>query len=319
LCYQLIGDKARGLFMSTKLARKFLLVGVSIAALAVSSAEAGAVVFNFTGSVQTYLVPETGEYEITLAGAEGGSSVDGNHGGKGAVVGGDIFLKQNELLGIFVGGAGYSAFGYAGGGGGGTFLGNKNKALFIAGGGGGGGYGDRSIADGRPGRAQRSASAGRGGNGGYGGSGGYGGEGGQDATGFNGGGGAGLDTPGGDGYAGKKGLSGTGGFFYYGGIPGGGFGGGGGAGYNGGGGGGGFSGGGGGTGGNKAGGGGGGGGGSFIIARATDTFGFTGANSGDGYALIVMVPEPSSWAMILAGFSAMGMMLALRARAAKAG
>src|ERR1700722_10170029 len=285
--------------MTTKLARRFLLVGVSIAALGASAAEAGAMVFKFTGAVQTYVVPETGEYEIILKGAQGGSSSDGNAGGLGAVVGGDIFLKQNELLGIFVGGVGYSPPG-------------------IAGGGGGGGYGDRSIADGRPGRAQRSASAGRGGNGGYGGSGGYGGEGGQDATGFNGGGGSGLNSPGGDGFAGKKGHSGSGGYAYYGGLPGGGFGGGGGAGYSGGGGGGGFSGGGGGTGGNKVGGGGGGGGGSFIIGRATDTFGFTGANSGNGYASIMMVPEPSTWAMILAGFSALGVMLARRARAAKA-
>ena len=304
--------------MTAKLARKLLLVGVSAAALAVSAAEAGAKIFLFTGSVQTYLVPETGEYEITVGGAQGGSSSDGNAGGMGAIVGGDIFLRQNELLGIFVGGAGYSLPGYAGGGGGGTFLGNRNRVFFIAGGGGGGGYGDRSIADGRPGRTQRSGSDGRGGNGGYGGSGGYGGEGGQDATGFNGGGGSGLNSPGGDGFAGKKGHSGAGGYAYYGGAPGGGFGGGGGAGYSGGGGGGGFSGGGGGTGGDKAGGGGGGGGGSFIIGRATDTFALAGANSGDGYASIVMVPEPSTWAMILAGFSAMGVMLARRARAAKA-
>ena len=186
--------------MTTRLARKFLLVGVSIAALAASAGEAGAKVFGFTGSVQTYRVPETGEYEIILAGAEGGSSSDGNAGGMGAIVGGDIFLRQNELLGIFVGGAGYSLPGYAGGGGGGTFLGNHSRVFFIAGGGGGGG----------------------------------------------------------------------------------------------------------------------GGGGSFIIGRATDTFGFTGAHSGDGYASIMLVPEPSTWAMILAGFSAMGVRLARRARAAKA-
>jgi hypothetical protein len=62
----------------------------------------------------------------------------------------------------------------------------------------------------------------------------------------------------------------------------------------------------------------GGGGGSFIIGRATDTFAFAGANSGDSYASIMMIPEPSTWAMILAGFSAMGVMLARRARAAKA-
>jgi hypothetical protein len=303
--------------MTTKLARKLLLVGVSVAALTMSAAEAGAIGFVFTGSVQTYLVPESGEYEITVEGAQGGSSSDGNPGGLGAIVGGDIFLRQNELLGIFVGGTGSSLDGYAGGGGGGTFLGNRKRVFFIAGGGGGGGYGDRSIADGRPGRTQRSGSDGRGGNGGYGGSGGYGGEGGQDPTGLNGGGGSGLGSPGGDGFPGKKGLSGTGGFAYFGGAPGGGFGGGGG-GLNGGGGGGGFSGGGGTGGGIETGGGGGGGGGSFIIGRATDTFGLTGANAGDGYASIVMVPEPSTWAMILAGFSAMGVMLTRRARAAKA-
>src|SRR3984885_6649090 len=190
--------------MTTRLARKFLLVGVSIAALAASAGEAGAKVFGFTGSVQTYRVPETGEYEIILAGAEGGSSSDGNAGGMGAIVGGDIFLRQNELLGIFVGGAGYSLPGYAGGGGGGTFLGNHNRVFFIAGGGGGGGYGDRSIADGCPGRTQRSGGDGGGGHGGYGGSGGYGGEGGQDATGFNGGGGSGFKSPRGDGVAGQK-------------------------------------------------------------------------------------------------------------------
>jgi hypothetical protein len=125
---------------------------------------------------------------------------------------------------------------------------------------------------------------------------------------LNGGGGSGLNSPGGDGFSGRRGQSGTGGYAYLGGVPGGGFGGAGGGGLNGGGGGGGFSGGGGGT----------GGGGSFIIGRATDTFAFAGAHSGDGYASIMLVPEPSTWAMILAGFSAMGVMLARRARAAKA-
>ena len=90
--------KLGGGFMTTKLARKLLLVGVSVAALAASAAEAGAKMFVFTGSEQMYLVPETGEYEITLAGAQGGSSSDGNSGGMGAIVGGDIFLRQNELL-----------------------------------------------------------------------------------------------------------------------------------------------------------------------------------------------------------------------------
>ena len=140
--------------MTDETGEKTLLVGVSVAALAtsaaISAAELARRLSSFTDGVQTFLVPETGEYEITVAGAQGGSSSDGNAGGMGAIVGGDIFLRQNEVLEIYVGGGGSSSVpGYAGGGGGGTFLGNLNKVFFIAGGGGGGGSGGRSVADGR--------------------------------------------------------------------------------------------------------------------------------------------------------------------------
>ncbi len=82
----------------------------------------------------------------------------------------------------------------------------------------------------------------------------------------------------------------------------GGFGGGGGAGDFGGGGGGGFSGGGGGS-DNE----GGGGGGSFLPATLVDRAILSGVNSGNGYVVIDFVgsavPEPSTWAMMLAGFA----------------
>jgi hypothetical protein len=64
-----------------------------------------------------------------------------------------------------------------------------------------------------------------------------------------------------------------------------------------------------------------------VTNTALNPFGITGGNgenfgAANGYALIDFVgsavPESSTWAMILAGFSAMGVMLARRARAAKA-
>ncbi|MGH6993058.1 MAG: PEPxxWA-CTERM sorting domain-containing protein, partial [Caulobacteraceae bacterium] len=65
-----------------------------------------------------------------------------------------------------------------------------------------------------------------------------------------------------------------------------------------------------------AGGGGGGGGGSFVASSATDPFTTAGVNGGDGSVDIVelaaAVPEPASWALMLAGFFGLG--AALRAR-----
>jgi hypothetical protein len=104
----------------------------------------------------------------------------------------------------------------------------------------------------------------------------------------------------------------------------GGFGGGGGGGLNGGGGGGGYSGGGGGQGYNEHQNSGGGGGGSFLASAFADAVMVAGENIGDGSVTIDLIssppptaPEPSTWAMALAGFGGLGWLARLRARKSK--
>jgi PEP-CTERM motif len=84
------------------------------------------------------------------------------------------------------------------------------------------------------------------------------------------------------------------------------FGGGGGGGYSGGGGGGGYN------------GGGGGGGGSFLAEGFTEPVLTAGVRSGDGYVSVSLVPapvpEPSTWAMMLAGLTGLGVMALRRSR-----
>ena len=99
-------------------------------------------------------------------------------------------------------------------------------------------------------------------------------------------------------------------------MGGGGYGGGGGSGFNGGGGGGGFSGGGGGE--AESNGFGGGGGGSYLTSLFTNPILTAGAHSGDGSISINLlppaVPEPSTWAMTLAGFAGLGWLTRMRRR-----
>lgn len=269
--------------------RMILLAGASVAALASTAAEAAS--FNYTGSVQTYTVTQTGIYTLRAAGAQGG-----NMAGLGALVSGKLSLNSGTVLNILVGGQGGngSPTDGGGGGGGGTFIYRDLATLLaVAGGGGGGSYG----------------------------LGGFGGTTGAGGTGFGGTGGGYVGGGGGGGWngAGSSGTicGGAGGLFTSissgacGGGSGGFGGGGGGGGYSGGGGGG-FSGGGGGA---YAGGG---GGGSFLAASATDAVLTAGANTGDGSASIDLfsvtggVPEPSSWAMLITGFGGIGAMLRRR-------
>ena len=92
--------------------------------------------------IQTWIVPETGQYTIKAYGASGGQG--GNRtayasGGKGARVVGTFNLNQGDVLHILVGQQGVSHSGWAGSGGGGSFVVKNNLPLIIAGGGGGGG------------------------------------------------------------------------------------------------------------------------------------------------------------------------------------
>jgi hypothetical protein len=286
--------------------KALLLAGASALAILASAADANAETFVFTGKAQTFTASVSGEYAVELLGASGGDVTVtlSPVGGLGAEVSGDIFLTAGEDLTLFVGGRGGSG-NYAGGGGGGSFVFNGTDVLAVAGGGGGGGGND-----GGPGLAGTS-----GGTGGDGGKGGVGGTGGGGAPGF-GGGGAGVNAgPAGYGGGGAGSDAGFGGKFPNGGggIRGGsgGFGGGGGGGLGYGGGGSGFSGGGGGG----AGLGYGGGGGSYLASQFTDQVLTTGgASRGDGSISITAVPEPSTWAMMLAGFGGLGWLARTRGR-----
>jgi hypothetical protein len=79
--------------------------------------------YNYSGVIQKVTVTETGTYDITAFGAQGGAGYHapgvtfGTVGGQGAEVTGDFQLTQGETLEIVVGGQG--KFGYFGGGGGG--------------------------------------------------------------------------------------------------------------------------------------------------------------------------------------------------------
>jgi hypothetical protein len=226
-----------------------------------------------------FTAPEAGVYDILAFGAQGGDS--GGDGGLGAEVGGDFRLTAGEVLSIVVGvdGNGPQVFGSTGDGGGGTLvLTSTGTALLIAGG--GGGASDDS--DGGPGLI-----SGNGGNAFR-----FGGNGGVDGSGGGGyggaGGGGGLNSAGGGALGGAPGG-------YGGGIndeP---------LGSNFGGGGGGFSGGGAGD--------GAGGGGSLNDAFA-NLIGFDGVQGGNGELDIdfvgLAVPEPSTWAMLLIGFTGLG-------------
>jgi len=279
--------------------RHALLASTSLLAItiAISPVEAMTVTYSYTGGMQTFTTSKDSLYDIKLAGAQGGDSLNAaggpiGSGGRGAGVHAQIFLPAGLTFDILVGGAGHS--GFFGGGGGSASGRNGGPGL------GNGYYGGNG-------------GAGLGGAGGYGGSGGYGGY---------AGGGAGAGGGGGGFYgSGYSGAGGGGQGWYFGGMGGdsaahialgqnegqGGFGGGGGAGGYAGGGGGGYS-----------GGGGGGGYGGFGGGGTSYAFGggnpgiwpllqfIYGANPGDGWVQISDVPEPGTIGLLGAGLAGLG-------------
>jgi hypothetical protein len=299
--------------------RKLLIL--ASAAVALSASAASADIYNFQGSIVNFTVLTSGIYDITAAGAQGGSNLDNDYvsgmaGGYGALMEGQVALSAGQVLEIAVGGQGTRGDYYVGplryigdspGGGGGSFVVLKNAAdltpLLIAGGGGGGGYGNGSY--GGAGLATTSGCVGfypyqnAGGGGGF----------------YSGGGGGQLYS----GVGGQSFLDGAGGGYVSqgynpgeGGFGGGGSGGGRGAGNGGGGGG--YNGGGGGA----IGRGGGGGGSYFISDQGFDPLlvqAVSGAQAGNGYVSIDYlraVPEPATWAMMLVGFGGLGAVLRRR-------
>ena len=96
-----------------------------------------------TQGYQTWIVPATGSYSVTVAGAVGGSGNNGTQlGGNGVVATSTINLVQGDSLTIVVGQSGLPSTLSGGGGGGGSFVvgsGSVNGLLMAAGGGGGAG------------------------------------------------------------------------------------------------------------------------------------------------------------------------------------
>ena len=127
---------------------KLILASVSVLAILTATSESGATTYNYSGSLATYIVPETGTYDLTAAGAQGGGGVFSKHaGGLGALMEGLFSFNAGDIIQILVGGAGQLGLD-AGGGGGGSFVATMaNTPLLVAGGGGGaglneaGGYG----------------------------------------------------------------------------------------------------------------------------------------------------------------------------------
>ncbi len=98
---------------------------------------AGAVTVNTQG-IQEWTVPESGEYDITVAGARGGDHSNTSHYGDGRIVSGRINLGAGNVLSILVG-----QMGAYGGGGGGSFVWDDSTSTLIIAAGGGGGSGGR--------------------------------------------------------------------------------------------------------------------------------------------------------------------------------
>ncbi|GKX28651.1 hypothetical protein SH1V18_11310 [Vallitalea longa] len=143
--------------------------------------------FEYTGYKQSYTVPVTGLYTLEVWGAEGGQGYDKGPGGKGGYSKGNIELKTDQELYIYVGGkplnisgekgnAGgwngggkgssyYGSGAWGGGGGGATDIrvdGNNNShRVIVAGGGGGGGHkGQKSTSKGGDGGGSVGGTAG---------------------------------------------------------------------------------------------------------------------------------------------------------------
>jgi len=89
----------------------------ALCASALLVANAKADLISYSGTIDTYTISTTGIYDITVAGAQGGTSFEGG-GGLGAVISGDITLTAGTQLDIVVGGMGLTGaipFAYGGG------------------------------------------------------------------------------------------------------------------------------------------------------------------------------------------------------------
>ncbi len=157
-----------------------------------TAAQGGAVngsqTFNYTAGVQTFTAPVTGNYTVTLFGAQGGNGLN-TTGGLGGQATGSLALTAGQSISIYVGGKGGNAGGvmgwngggqggldvgagqHAGSGGGATDIrvgGNAlaNRVIVAGGGAGGGRDGVTGVGGGSSGTTSANYSSGYGGTGG---------------------------------------------------------------------------------------------------------------------------------------------------------
>ncbi|WP_051568514.1 T9SS type A sorting domain-containing protein [Crocinitomix catalasitica] len=122
----------------------FLIAGLVFANF---NANAQEVTYDYTGTIQTYIVPDgVTSIQISSTGAKGGNNTtvaDAANPGKGAQMVGTFSVTPGETLNILVGEEGATAQ-FVGGGGGGSFVWKTadDILLIAAGGGGGTGYTD---------------------------------------------------------------------------------------------------------------------------------------------------------------------------------
>src|ERR1700722_7498144 len=113
------GDRREGADMKSihrSILARSLMAGASLLAIVLGSGDENAVSFEPPGSHE-YIIPSTGYYDFTVAGAQGGPV--GRVGGFGAIVGGELFFDAGDPLRLIVGGGGYVGIpieGYAGSG-----------------------------------------------------------------------------------------------------------------------------------------------------------------------------------------------------------
>jgi hypothetical protein len=103
-------------------------------------------IVSVNSGIQSITISQSGTYNITIAGAQGGNCC-GAVGGLGAAISGELELAQGDVVSVLVGQKGSSGNNYGSGGGGGTFL-QVNDELMLAAGGGSGGS---ESGDGNPG------------------------------------------------------------------------------------------------------------------------------------------------------------------------
>jgi hypothetical protein len=121
---------------------KALIATLAFAAIHSASAAPITYDFGYTGSIQSWLAPSNGTYQIAATGAQGGHGTIDNGpyvGGRGAQILGSFDFLAGQSFFLAVGGMGSSfANNYNGGGGGGSFFVDAaGNPLLIAGGGGG--------------------------------------------------------------------------------------------------------------------------------------------------------------------------------------